>query len=143
MDDQSFEEALRHQPAPEVITALADDLNTASALAGARGIYSYATLSSGDLHSGGPNTLARTLMLLGFEAVVDGSWRRISEGQRQVIEAFLRKRAAARLERDFDRADRMRSDLLAAGVSVMDRRDSGRTWQLMKSFDPSRLEALA
>ena len=142
LEGQSFEDAMKVGVPASVISALQDDLNTPVALNAAKDTYSFETIGSGKLQGGGPKTLTRALILLGFESVVDGSWRNVSPDQKQLIEDILVRRNRARAARDFDASDKMRDGLLDAGISVMDRRDGGKNWQLKSTFHPAKLEAL-
>ena len=110
------------RPAPGVLEALADDLNTPRMIA--------------EIHKlraeGSRKALAGTLGFLGFRPEVFADWRAahapkaaLPDGE---IERLIDARLAARKARDFAEADRIRDELLAAGVALRDG-PSGTTWE--------------
>ncbi|MEL7105319.1 MAG: cysteine--tRNA ligase [Pseudomonadota bacterium] len=133
---------------PEVLTALADDLNTAGAIGRMHELF-----RNGDL----PRLLnAFILMGISFNAV---KTKRVSmavresgtdsfsatlttgTGTAELIASLLEERAKARTEKNFVRADELRDGFSAAGVIVKDTPD-GSDWELAPNFDPAKLEAL-
>ncbi len=121
------------EPAPAVVDALADDLNTAGAIAALHGL-------AGKGDAGGLKASAGLLGLLG-DAL--GGWEvgRVGAGTSALVEELLAQRVAARKARDFARSDAIRDALAAAGVIVKDTPD-GATWEAGPDFDPAGLEAL-
>ncbi len=124
-------------PAPEVVAALADDLNTPAAIAALHAL----------VRSGRRAELRASLALLGFdlnadEGTVLGYRGLLRTEYEPVVHALLEMRRAARDARDFRRADELRDGLVAAGVKVMDRPDAPSDWELGPDFDPAKLEAL-
>ena len=115
-----------------VLAALADDLNTAGAIA-----ELYRLAGEGD--AAGLKASAR---LLGFLTEDLGGWDAIDTGDYGArIEALLKERAAVRAAKDFARSDALRDGFAAAGVIVKDTPD-GATWEAGPDFDPSKLDEL-
>ena len=118
------------EPAPSVVTALADDLNTAGAIA--------------ELHAltGDPAALKASAALLGLLEDHMGEW---AVAPAVDLSAFSEKlaglRASAMETKDFAKVDAMKSALAAAGVEV---RMSKAGVELLPGadFDPAKLEAL-
>ena len=119
-------------PSTAVIEALADDLNTAGALA-----VLHDLASRGD--AAGLLASARMLGLL-TDQMED--WTTADAEAGALIEALLEARDEARKSRDFARADAIRDGFAAAGVEVKDT-PQGVEWSLAPGFDPTRLKALA
>ena len=119
-------------PAPAVIDALADDLNTAGAIAALHDLA-----GQGD----GPGLLASARML-GLLMPDMGGWALAGDEAAALIDRLLQARAAARKVRDFARADAIRDGFAAAGVEVKDTAQ-GAEWSLAPGFDMGRLRALA
>ncbi len=59
----------------------------------------------------------------------------------EFIEQLILERAEAKLQKNYARADEIRTAFTNAGVVVTDTKD-GVVWELSSSFDPSKLEAL-
>ncbi|MEL7176670.1 MAG: cysteine--tRNA ligase [Pseudomonadota bacterium] len=115
-----------------VIAALADDLNTAGAMAE---LFKLAS-------AGEAETLKASAQMLGFLTDELGGWDRVDTGDHGPrIEALLIERAEARRAKDFARADALRDGFAAAGVLVKDTAD-GATWEAGPNFDPSKLNEL-
>ena len=118
------------EPAPSVVAALADDLNTAGAIA--------------ELHAltGDPAALKASAALLGLLEDHMGEW---AVAPAVDLSAFSEKlaglRASAMETKDFAKVDAMKSALAAAGVEV---RMSKAGVELLPGadFDPAKLEAL-
>ncbi|WP_111557676.1 cysteine--tRNA ligase [Paracoccus sediminilitoris] len=119
-------------PAPSVIAALADDLNTAGAIAALHGLA-----AKGD----GAGLLASARML-GLLLPELAGWAMADGAASAQIEALLAARLEARKARDFARADAIRDGFAAAGVEVKDT-PAGPEWSLSAGFDPERLAELA
>ena len=118
-------------PAPAVVEALADDLNTAGAIAAL-----HALEKAGDWAG-----LRASAALMGLLEEGMGGWTAVEADLAALIEALLAERAAARKARDFARADALRDGFAAAGVVVKDTA-AGTEWELAPGFDRARLEAL-
>jgi len=120
-------------PAAEVVAALADDLNSAGAIAAL-----HRLAGAGDAEQ-----LAGSAALLGLLTPELGGWQRAEAGTAvaALIERLLSERAEARKSRDFARADALRDGFAAAGVVVKDT-SAGAQWEIGPDFDPAKLEAL-
>ena len=144
---------------PNVIDALASDLNTPLAIAELHKLASDVEKKG----TGSEQLLAsaQQLGLLG-EAQGDWDWRPTSQtiidepfidedtfGKDKIehdpvsvlVAKLLNEREDARQEKNFDRADQLRDGFAAAGVLVKDT-PNGATWEKLPNFDPSKLEAL-
>lgn len=118
------------EPAPSVVAALADDLNTAGAIA--------------ELHAltGDPAALKASAALLGLLEDHMGEWAVAPAVDLSAFsEKLARLRASAMETKDFAKVDAMKSALAAAGVEV---RMSKAGVELLPGadFDPAKLEAL-
>ncbi|MFD1914499.1 cysteine--tRNA ligase [Halodurantibacterium flavum] len=120
-------------PAPAVVAALGDDLNTAGAIAALHGLA-----ASGDAAG-----LLASARLMGLLEEGAGGWavRSVDSRTAALIEELLAARAAARKARDFARADALRDGFAAAGLIVRDT-PQGAEWEAGPNFDPAALEAL-
>ncbi|WP_343078766.1 cysteine--tRNA ligase [Ostreiculturibacter nitratireducens] len=149
------EGAAAGEPHIAVLEALADDLNTAGAVAELHQL-SHAQDFSGLLAS------AQLLGLL-TEELADWDWRprvfdrtvhikaharvaanaRVVSGDHidQLVLELLRKRDEARQRKDYTFSDQIRDGLASAGVVVKDT-PKGAEWELGPNFDPAKLEGL-
>ena len=113
-------------PDPEVVAALDDDLNTPGALARINVMARDLARGEGD-----GAALAASAALLGLLGDPE-RWRRERIRQAgmdvEVIERRIAERAAARAERDFAEADRIRDELASRGVELEDGPD-GTRWR--------------
>ncbi|MGR3541685.1 MAG: CysS/YqeB C-terminal domain-containing protein, partial [Hasllibacter sp.] len=110
-------------PDRQVIGALADDMNTAAALARMHEIVS----------EGG--TVGAEAALLGVSLSQQGA------DLSPLVDGLLTARKDARAARDFARADAIRDGLIAAGIEVRDGPE-GTDWSPGPSVDRAALEAL-
>ncbi|MEM6634811.1 MAG: cysteine--tRNA ligase [Pseudomonadota bacterium] len=117
--------------APEVIAALADDLNTPGAIAALHALAA----------AGRHGELKASLDLLGV-ALPDQRSNAVADETAALIDALVAQRAEARAARDFTRADALRDAFAAAGVIVTDTPD-GAQWATGPNFDPAKLEGVA
>ncbi|MBB5223519.1 cysteinyl-tRNA synthetase [Amaricoccus macauensis] len=138
------------QPAPEVMSALADDLNTPLALKVLRDLAS-------EIRQGGAQAehafqeFTASLNLMGIspdgfrDAAIEVSLSRAFADAGTLesrVSALLRAREDARARRDFARADEIREALTAAGIKVMDRTGGPSEWAIGADFDPAKLEGI-
>lgn len=117
-------------PAPAgFVAALADDLNTAKALA-----ELFALGKSADTPEGKGALLAAG-RLMGLLQHPPEDWfaarQAVADIDVTAVEALIAKRAAARAEKDFAAADAARDQLAAMGVTIEDTAD-GTIWRLAK-----------
>jgi cysteinyl-tRNA synthetase len=113
------------RPAPGVLEALADDLNTPQAIAEMHALRNAA----------GRKALAGTLAFFGFRASAFSEWREARAPAPALAPEEIDRRIAARLDarkaRNFAEADRIRDELAALGVLLKDSKD-GTTWELAR-----------
>lgn len=126
---------------PPVLAALHDDLNTPLALMHLEQLrQQIARPGARDApeHGALVDMLHNSLDLLGFAQIGSFDVNRAvphNAGFQQWIERLKRRRAEAREARDWAEADRIRDELAAKGVKLMDRRDPATgqvttTWEL-------------
>jgi cysteinyl-tRNA synthetase len=138
-------------PAPEVLGALADDLNTPLALKVLRDLASEVRLGGAVAGRAlGEFTASLALMGISPDGFRSGAIRQsldrvfAREGEFESrVAALLKAREQARKARDFARADAIRDALVAAGIQVMDRSGGATEWEIGPDFDPARLEGIA
>ena len=120
-------------PAPAVLAALGDDLNTVQALAELHRLHA----------AGEAAALKASAQFFGLLTEGLGGWQNAPEAgdASALIEQLIADRQLARKTKDFARADAIRDGFAAAGVLVKDTPD-GAIWELAPDFDPSKLEAL-
>jgi cysteinyl-tRNA synthetase len=110
------------RPAPGVLEALADDLNTPKAIAEMHALRNVA----------GRKALAGTLAFLGFREDAFSDWRARRAPAPALAPEEIERRIAARLEarkqKNFAEADRIRDELLSMGIVLKDGKD-GTTWE--------------
>src|SRR5437764_10867493 len=113
------------RPAPGVLEALADDLNTPQAISEMHALRNAA----------GRKALAGTLAFFGFRPSAFAEWRAARAPAPTLPEEEIDRRIAARLSarkaRNFAEADRIRDELAALGVVLKDSKD-GTTWEVAR-----------
>ena len=113
------------RPAPSVVEALADDLNTPKAIAEIHALR----------HRAGHKSLAGTLAFFGFRAEQFAEWQAKRKPAASVpsdeIERLVAARLAARGAKDFKEADRIRDELAAMGIVLKDSKE-GTTWEVAR-----------
>ncbi|MBN2905430.1 MAG: cysteine--tRNA ligase [Rhodobacteraceae bacterium] len=130
---------------PQVVEALADDLNTP--LVFQRRLFELAKEAKlSFVDSPAVECFFETLAFLGFENLdvrrleLNESFKRASDIV-ELIQCKVAEIEAARATRDFETSDRIREGLKAAGVLVQISKD-GVSWERGLDFDPAKLEAL-
>lgn len=118
-------------PAPAVLAALGDDLNTAGALAALHGLAAVGDLAG----------LKASAKLLGLLEPQMGAWAEVGGDLAAYAEKLSALREAAMRAKDFSGVDAMKTALLAAGVEV---RMSKAGVELVAGagFDPAKLAGL-
>ncbi len=113
------------RPAPGVLDALLDDLNTPRMIAEMHQLRGAA----------GRKSLAGTLDFLGFRADAFIRWREATTPEPSIpvaeIEALLAQRLHARKTKNFAEADRIRDQLSAQGILIKDSPE-GSTWEVAR-----------
>ena len=114
------------QPVPEVIEALEDDLNTPLMLAKSRDLT-------------GDDAIDQALLLVGIDVRAYAKWLRDREHSKSSndIDTLITARLAARKAKNFAEADRIRKELEAMGIMLMDtkNKDTGEietTWEVKR-----------
>jgi cysteinyl-tRNA synthetase len=114
-----------NRPAPAIVEALADDLNTPKVIAEMHALRGRA----------GHKSLAGTLNFLGVRGDAYAAWKaqhaRKPELSEAEIERLVSTRLAARKAKNFAESDRIRDELAAMGVVVKDSKD-GTTWEIAR-----------
>ncbi len=111
-------------PHPDVLAALADDLNTPLAVSVLHRLADAAL--AGD--AGAAARLRASVDLLGLCWTDAHTWFRGAAGDATAIEAAINARLAARAAKNFAEADRIRAELLAQGV-ILEDGAGGTTWR--------------
>jgi cysteinyl-tRNA synthetase len=113
------------RPAPGVLEALLDDLNTPKMIAEMHQLRGAA----------GRKSLAGTLDFLGFRPDEFAAWRKATAPEPALpvaeIEALLAQRLHARKSKNFAEADRIRDKLSAQGILIKDGPE-GSTWEVAR-----------
>lgn len=116
-----------------LLEALCDDLGTPAALAELAGLATYANTAADQKDAAAMAQARADLLdagaLLGLLQSTPADWeQRGDEGEKARIEALVQARVEARARKDFAEADRIRNQLAAEGIEVMDNPD-GSTWR--------------
>jgi cysteinyl-tRNA synthetase len=118
------------EPAPAVIEALSDDLNTAQMIA-----ELHALRNAASSNEQSRKALAGSLKLLGFFSKSAAEWegqkRQASGVDADRVNALIADRTAARARKDFRESDRIRDELAAMGVAIKDSKE-GTTWEVAR-----------
>lgn len=124
-------EAAPAGPSAAFLSALYDDLNTPQAMAELFNLASRLETAQGQARAVAKGELIASGRLLGFLGADPEAWFQggVDEGFRARIEALVAQRADARAAKDWAGADRIRDELAALGVEVMDSA-KGATWRL-------------
>ncbi|KAA2237458.1 cysteine--tRNA ligase [Salinarimonas soli] len=106
-------------PAPAVLEALFDDLNTPLVLS--------------ELHRQEGAALAGSLALLGFSLDPAALTRPgAAEVDAAVVEALLARRREARAAKNWAESDRLRDEVVALGVVIKDNKDGTTSWEVAR-----------
>ncbi len=113
----------RHLPlkiAPEILDALADDLNTPLMISRMHELY-------------GDESIDQSLQIIGIDVVAYAQKLRARDlaVNADEIEALISARKTARAAKNFAESDRIRDELAAMGVVLKDTKD-GTTWELAR-----------
>ena len=122
------------EPYTDVVSALADDLNTHGAIA-----ECHQLSLADDVPS-----LRASMHLLGLMENDIPDWAiepAVSADAEELIDRLLQARKDARAAKDFARSDAIRDAFAAAGVTVKDT-PQGAEWELSPNFDASKLEEI-
>ena len=118
------------EPSPAFVAALEDDLNTPQAFAELHALAGLLETGDAAQQSLAKGQLLASGVLAGFlQADPDAWFQGGDEDLKARIEALVQARSAARAARDFAAADRIRDELSALNVEVMDSA-AGATWRL-------------
>jgi cysteinyl-tRNA synthetase len=118
-------------PAAGFLAALEDDLNTPAAMAELFALASKLETGSPTEKARAKGELVASAQLIGFLAADPAAWFQggVDEARKARINALVTARDAARRAKDWPEADRIRAELTALNVEVMDG-PTGATWRL-------------
>ena len=117
------------EPDNDLIEMLLDDLNTPGLMANINKLLKNAeSLEEGDK----PN-LKSNLLLIGklMGILEDKSYNQISSEFKDKVDSLIEDRSNAKKKRDFELADKIRSELIELGVEINDSPE-GTTWKVVK-----------
>lgn len=113
------------RPAPGVLDALLDDLNTPKAIAEMHALK----------HAAGRKALAGTLTFFGFREADLRDWRQANAPAIAIapaeVESLIKARNAARVSKNWAESDRIRDELAAMGIKLTDSKE-GTTWEVAR-----------
>lgn len=133
-EDGQSAQARSHEPTPEFIEAMEDDLNTPRALAELNEIgRALKAASSGEERGRLRGQLLAAGSLLGLLQENPATWFKadapaLEEDLAARVDALIQERVAARKCKDFARADAIRGELAAEGIELIDG-PKGTTWK--------------
>jgi len=121
-------------PPAAVVEALSDDLNTPRAYAELFALAKTLETAHGDGKAAAKADLLAAAGLLGFLTEDPDVWFAggADDDLKARVEALLEARVAARADKNWPEADRIRAEIDALGVIVMDS-PQGATWRLKES----------
>ena len=124
-------EAADSGPDPAFLAALEDDLNTPAAMAELFGLATALETATGPGRPGAKGRLLASARLMGFLFGDPEAWFQggADDAFKSRIDSLVASRTEARANRDWPAADRIRDELAALNVEVMDSA-SGATWRL-------------
>jgi cysteinyl-tRNA synthetase len=111
-------------PAPEIVAALSDDLNTPLMFSQLNGLY-------------GDSVFDQALLLVGIDVLSYAKWlRELEQPASSEIDTLISERLAARARKDFKESDRIRDQLAAIGIVLRDGKDADgkptTTWEIAR-----------
>jgi cysteinyl-tRNA synthetase len=123
-------DAIESEPPTAFIEALADDLNTPVAIAEISALATAANVAKKPIEQAqAKGQLQAAAKLLGILQNDPEHWFRASFGEAAAeIDALVAERVTARTAKNYAESDRLRDELAARGVEVMDSA-SGSTWR--------------
>jgi cysteinyl-tRNA synthetase len=123
-------EAANVEPPSALAEALADDLNTPAAIAELSALATAANVAKKPAEQAqAKGQLLAAARLLGVLQEDPERWFRASFGEQAAgIDALVAERVAARQAKDYTKSDRIRDELAARGVEIMDSA-AGSTWR--------------
>lgn len=118
-------------PNVEFLAALEDDLNTPAAMAELFAMATRLETAKGDDRAFAKGELLASANLMGFLFQNPETWFQagVDETLRARIDGLIAERVAARAAKDWAAADRIRDELTALNVEVMDN-PTGATWRI-------------
>jgi cysteinyl-tRNA synthetase len=127
-------EAATEHPSAAFLAALEDDLNTPAAIAELFALATRLETGSAQEKARAKGELQASAALMGVLAADPEQWFQggADEAQKARINALVAERDAARRARDWAEADRLRAELTALNVEVMDG-PAGATWRLKEN----------
>ena len=117
------------EPDNDLIEILLDDLNTPGLLANINKLIKNA----GSLEEGEKPYLKSNLLLIGkvMGILEDQSYNQISGEFKDKVDSLIEDRSNAKKKRDFELADKIRSELIELGIEINDSPE-GTTWKVVK-----------
>ena len=117
------------EPDNDLIEILLDDLNTPGLLANINKLIKNA----GSLDEGDKPYLKSNLLLIGkvMGILEDQSYNQISGEFKDKVDSLIEDRSNAKKKRDFELADKIRSELIELGIEINDSPE-GTTWKVVK-----------
>jgi cysteinyl-tRNA synthetase len=131
LQDTADVEAIHVGPSAAFLEALEDDLNTPRAFAELHSLAGRLQTASGAEKGAIKGELIASARLIGFLGADPEGWFQggADPALKHRIEGLIAERVAARNAKDWANADRIRADLTAMNVEVMDNA-TGATWRL-------------
>jgi len=132
---QTAAETPASEPSPELLAALADDLNTPAAIAHLHSLEKTARDAGSNEAAEAAAQLARDAEFLGLDLAATAKRAAETPGldaeTKSRVEALVAERLASRRAKNWDASDRLREQLESLGVTLKDSKD-GTTWELRR-----------
>ena len=132
---QTAAETPASEPSPELLAALADDLNTPAAIAHLHSLEKTARDAASSGAAEAAAQLARDAGFLGLDLASTAKRAAESKGldaeTKSRVEALVAERLASRRAKNWAASDRLREELESLGVTLKDSKD-GTTWELRR-----------